>query len=128
VHSAAAHEAAWRETSLDDDHPRRTRLAVRDPLQRALLSLTLPPFVGITKWAPNSGATQRRPYPWLPTPRDGTGNANLLSMAWALLLLAHCARPVLLFRRAPTFEGFRSTGALVLRWFGTVPTSTPEVY
>ena len=38
----AAHEAAWREVALDADDPRRTLLGVRDPLQRALLALTLP--------------------------------------------------------------------------------------
>lgn len=38
----AAHEAAWRETSMDNDDPRRTLLSVRDPLRRALLSLSLP--------------------------------------------------------------------------------------
>ena len=37
-----AHEAAWRQVSLADDDPLRTLLAVRDPLQRALLALTLP--------------------------------------------------------------------------------------
>ncbi len=37
-----AHEAAWRQVSLPDDDPMRTLLAVRDPVQRALLSLTLP--------------------------------------------------------------------------------------
>ncbi len=41
----AAHEAAWQEISLDNDDSRRTLLSVRDPLRRALLSLTLP---GIT--------------------------------------------------------------------------------
>ncbi|WP_353268747.1 hypothetical protein [Gemmatimonas sp.] len=38
----AAHEAAWRETSMDDDDPRRTLLSVHDPLRRALLALSLP--------------------------------------------------------------------------------------
>ena len=38
----AAHEAAWRETSLANDDPRRTLLSVRDPLRRALLALSLP--------------------------------------------------------------------------------------
>ncbi len=41
-----AHEAAWRETSMADDDPRRTLLSVRDPLRRALLALSLP---GITQ-------------------------------------------------------------------------------
>jgi MoxR-like ATPase len=38
----AAHEAAWRETSMSDDDPRRTLLSVRDPLRRALLAISLP--------------------------------------------------------------------------------------
>ena len=38
----AAHEAAWRESSMSDDDPRRTLLSVRDPLRRALLALSLP--------------------------------------------------------------------------------------
>ncbi len=37
-----AHEAAWKQVSLADDDPLRTLLAVREPLQRALLALTLP--------------------------------------------------------------------------------------
>ena len=38
----AAHEAAWRETRMSDDDPRRTLLSVRDPLRRALLAISLP--------------------------------------------------------------------------------------
>ena len=38
----AAHEGAWQQVSLADDDPLRVLLAVRDPLQRVLLSLTLP--------------------------------------------------------------------------------------
>ena len=38
----AAHEGAWQQVSLADDDPLRTLLAVREPLQRVLLSLTLP--------------------------------------------------------------------------------------
>lgn len=38
----AAHEGAWQQASLADDDPLRTLLAVREPLQRVLLSLTLP--------------------------------------------------------------------------------------
>lgn len=45
----AAHEAAWRETSLDDDDPRRTLLSVKEPLHRALLSLTLPTLAPIVR-------------------------------------------------------------------------------
>jgi len=37
-----AHEAAWRETRMSDDDPRRTLLSVRDPLRRALLAISLP--------------------------------------------------------------------------------------
>ena len=45
----AAHEAAWRETALDDDDPRRTLLAVRDPLRRVLLALSLPGLASIVR-------------------------------------------------------------------------------
>jgi len=38
----AAHEAAWQQVALADDDPLRTLLAVREPLQRLLLALTLP--------------------------------------------------------------------------------------
>ena len=38
----AAHKAAWRETQLDDDDPQRLLAAVRDPLRRGLLAMTLP--------------------------------------------------------------------------------------
>ncbi|MEN9592798.1 MAG: hypothetical protein RJA21_1272, partial [Gemmatimonadota bacterium] len=38
----AAHQAAWRETRMSNDDPRRTLLSVLDPLRRALLSLSLP--------------------------------------------------------------------------------------
>lgn len=37
-----AHQAAWRETQVPNTDPRRVLLAVRDPLRRAALSLTLP--------------------------------------------------------------------------------------
>ena len=37
-----AHEAAWRETRMSDDDPRRTLLSVREPLRRALLAISLP--------------------------------------------------------------------------------------
>lgn len=37
-----AHEAAWKQVSLDDDAPERLLLAVHDPVQRTLLALTLP--------------------------------------------------------------------------------------
>jgi len=57
----AAHEAAWRETSLDADDPRRTLLAVRDPLQRALLSLTLPRLTRVVRGEALSGALAELP-------------------------------------------------------------------
>ena len=38
----AAHEAAWRETRMSNDDPRRTLLSVRDALRRALLAISLP--------------------------------------------------------------------------------------
>ncbi len=112
----------------------RTR-AGTDRAVRRLLTLrsildscgALPPFVGITEWAANPGTTQPRPYPWLPAHSDASGDPHALSMAWALLALAHYARPVLLFRRMPTFDGFRSTGALLLRWFGNMPVASTEL-
>ncbi len=57
----AAHEAAWRETSLDDDDPRRTLLAVKDPLHRALLSLTLPTLAPIVRSEALCGALAELP-------------------------------------------------------------------
>ena len=56
-----AHEAAWRETSLDDDDPRRTLLAVRDPLHRALLSLTLPRLTRLVRGEALAGALAELP-------------------------------------------------------------------
>jgi MoxR-like ATPase len=44
-----AHEAAWRETRMTDDDPRRTLLSVRDPLRRALLSLSLPGVASVIR-------------------------------------------------------------------------------
>jgi len=38
----AAHEAAWQQVALADDDPLRTLLAVREPLPRLLLAITLP--------------------------------------------------------------------------------------
>ncbi len=109
----------------------RSRAGTKRAVQR-LLTLrdildacgALPPFVGITEWASEDGADQPRPYPWLPVLGRQAYNPEALSMAWGLLALAHYARPVLLFRRIPTFDGFCCSGALVLRWFGTVP--SPE--
>jgi len=45
----AAHEAAWRETALDDADPRRALLAVRNPMRRVLLALSLPGLASIVR-------------------------------------------------------------------------------
>ena len=44
-----AHEAAWRETRMSDDDPRRTLLSVRDPLRRALLAISLPGVASVIR-------------------------------------------------------------------------------
>jgi len=57
----AAHEAAWREVALDRDDPRRALLGVRDPLQRALLALTLPGIKPLTRGEALCGALAELP-------------------------------------------------------------------
>jgi MoxR-like ATPase len=69
----AAHAAAWSETSLANDDPHRTLLAVRDPTSRALLALTLPALSPVTRGEALCSALAELP------------KADALVMAWSML-------------------------------------------